>query len=161
MIRLTIKSGSVETVFKRARKSTEDFLPPPSTEIANPLMNKSLTVFTDVITTPEFDRPRPDRLASGNPNRTTWNHYESSGVSAGLWECEVGSWRIAFANDKDEFFHVLEGRIRITDEAGISKEFGPGDACVIPGGFSGLFEVVEQVKKHYVFVERNKFSPNN
>jgi uncharacterized cupin superfamily protein len=121
-------------------------------------MTKLLTVFTGAITSPEFDRPRQDRLVSGNPNRTTLNHYESSGVSAGLWECEVGSWRIAFAEDKDEFFHVIEGRIRITDADGITKEFGPGDACVIPGGFTGIFEVLEQVKKHYVFIERGNFS---
>lgn len=121
-------------------------------------MSKSLTVFSGATTPPEFDRPRPDRLVSGNPNRTTWNHYENAGVSAGLWECAVGSWRIAFAEDKDEFFHVLSGRIRITDSDGIAKEFGPGDACVIPGGFTGLFEVLEHVKKHYVFIERGDFS---
>lgn len=121
-------------------------------------MSKSLTVFSGASTQPELDRPRPDRLVSGNPSRTTWNHYEYSGVSAGLWECEVGAWRIAFADDKDEFFHVIEGQIRITDADGIAKEFGPGDACVIPGGFTGLFEVLEPVRKHYVFIERSNFS---
>lgn len=73
-------------------------------------------------------------------------------------ECEVGSWRIAFAEGKDEFFHVIEGRIRITDSDGIAKEFCAGDACVIPGGFTGIFEVLEHVKKHYVFIERGNFS---
>lgn len=126
--------------------------------MASLAMNKSLTVFTGATTQPELDRPHPDRLVSGNPNRTTWNHYEDSGVSAGLWECEVGSWRIAFAEDKDEFFHVLKGRIRITDVDGVAKEFRPGDSCVIPCGFTGLFEVLEPVKKHYVFVERSCFS---
>lgn len=121
-------------------------------------MSKSLTVFTGATTSPEFAPPRTDRLVSGNPNRTTWNHYENAGVFAGLWECEVGSWRIAFAEDKDEFFHVLSGRIRITDSDGIAKEFGPCEACVIPGGFTGTFEVLEQVKKHYVFIERGNFS---
>ena len=121
-------------------------------------MSKSLTVFTGATIAPEFDHPRPHRLVTGNPKRTTWNHYESSGVSAGLWECEIGSWRIAFEEDKDEFFHVLSGRIRITDDLGKSRNFGPGEACVIPGGFSGLFEVLEPVKKHYVFIERSNFS---
>lgn len=159
MSKLTIKRSSVETVFKRGRKSTEDFRASTPSENPRPCMHKSLTKFTDATTQPEFDRPRPDRLVSDNPTRTTWNHYECSGISAGLWECEIGAWRIAFAEGKDEFFHVLQGRIRITDAEGITKEFGPGDACVIPGGFSGLFEVLEQVKKHYVFVERGKFSP--
>ena len=121
-------------------------------------MHKILTTFSHANTEPEFDSPRPDRLVSGNPKRTTWNHYKDKGVSSGLWECEVGAWRIAFADDKDEFFHVLEGRIRITDMAGTPKEFGPGDACMIPGGFTGTFEVLEHVKKHYVLIERKGFS---
>jgi uncharacterized protein len=122
------------------------------------MMNKALTVFAEATTSPELDHPRPDRRISGNPDRTTWNHYENAGVSAGLWECDLGAWRIAFADDKDEFFHVLSGRIRITDASGVAKVFGPGDACVIPGGFAGLFEVLEPVKKHYVFIERSGFS---
>lgn len=48
----------------------------------------------------------------------------------------------------------MEGRIRITDEDGLAREFGPGDACVIPGGFIGLFEVLELVRKHYVVMVR-------
>lgn len=121
-------------------------------------MNKKLTAFAESRAAPEFDRPRPDRLVSGNPNRSTWNHYNKAGVSAGLWACEVGAWQISFAGDKDEFFHVLSGRIRITDSDGVSNEFCPGDACVIPGGFTGLFEVLEPVRKHYVFIERGDFS---
>jgi uncharacterized protein len=117
-------------------------------------MTKTLTTFADATTPATFDRPRPDRLVSGNPLRTTWNHYERDGFSAGVWACAIGAWRIAFAQGKDEFFHVLEGRIRISDEAGNAKEFGPGEACVIPAGFSGLFEVLEPVKKRYVIVER-------
>ena len=115
---------------------------------------KTLTSFALCITAPEIDYPRPDRLVSGNPTRTTWNHYETDGVSAGLWECEPGAWRIAFADDKDEFFHVISGRIRISDEAGVAREFGPGDAAVIPAGFTGLFEVLEHVRKHYVIIDR-------
>ncbi|HEX4878269.1 MAG TPA: cupin domain-containing protein [Limnobacter sp.] len=105
-------------------------------------------------TKPGLDQPRPDRLVHGNPHRSTWNHYENRGVSAGLWACEVGAWRIEFAPGKDEFFHVLEGRICITSEEGEAREFGPGDACVIPAGFKGVFEVLEPVKKHYVFIDR-------
>ena len=40
----------------------------------------------------------------------------------------------------------------VTD--GDTAEFGPGDACVIPGGFTGTFEGLETVRKHYVVVER-------
>lgn len=118
-------------------------------------MTPTLTAFSGATTPPAHDHPRPERLVSdNNPLRTTWNHYEQAGVAAGVWACEPGAWRIAFAAGKDEFFHVLEGRIRITDAAGVAREFGPGEACVIPGGFTGLFEVLEPVRKHYVLVDR-------
>lgn len=115
-----------------------------------------LTVFRTADTAPDYDRPRPDRLVAGNPLRTTRNHFTSTGgdVTAGVWSCEPGAWRIAFAAGKDEFFHVIAGRLRITDAEGEIAEFGPGDAGVIPAGFTGVFEVVELVTKHYVVVDR-------
>lgn len=105
---------------------------------------------------PEFDHPRQERRLQGNPLRTTWNHFASASgeVSAGVWACEVGSWRIAFADNKDEYFFVLEGRCRVVDEKGHGAEAGPGDALVIPAGFRGVFEVLEPIRKHYVIVER-------
>ncbi len=117
-----------------------------------------LVAFSAAETEPSFDRPRPERLVHGNPARTTWEHYAnpSGEVSCGEWACEVGAWRIAFDEHSDEFFHVLAGRIRITDAAGNAREFGAGDACVIPAGFSGTFEVLEAVKKQYVVIKRKR-----
>lgn len=115
-----------------------------------------LIPFSQAISSPSYDRPRPERLVQGNPARTTWEHYAnpSGEVSCGVWACEVGAWRIAFDETSDEYFHVQEGRIRITDDAGNACEFGAGEACVIPAGFTGVFEVLEPVKKHYVMVKR-------
>ena len=103
-----------------------------------------------------LDYPKPERLVRGNPARHTWNHFSSSqgDVSAGIWACEPGAWRIAFAANKDEFFTVLEGRVRITDADGLAHEVGPGEAAVIPAGFAGVFEVLEAVRKYYVVVDR-------
>ena len=115
-----------------------------------------LTVFSARQPAPVFDRPRPDRLLAGNPQRTTWEHFLTANgdLSAGIWACEPGAWKIAFPVGKDEFFCVIEGRLRITDDDGDAAEFGPGDACVIPAGFTGTFEVLEAVRKHYVVIER-------
>lgn len=116
----------------------------------------AITSFDSPATLPSYDHPRPDRLLSGNPRRTTWHHFTSASgdMDAGVWACEVGSWRIAFADNKDEFFFVTEGRCRLVDEQGHAVEAGPGSAMVIPAGFKGIFEVLEPVKKHYVIVER-------
>lgn len=105
---------------------------------------------------PAYDHPRPDRLIEGNPQRTTFEHFLSAtgDLSAGIWACEPGAWRIAFAPGKDEFFCVISGRIRIADADGVAREFGPGDACIIPGGFTGSFEVIESVRKYFVVIDR-------
>ena len=104
----------------------------------------------------ELRLPRPERLVAGNPQRAHVGPLRARRHVRRAVGCEPGAWRIAFADDTDEFFHVLSGRIRITDEGGLAREFGPGEACVIPAGFNGVFEVLETVAKHYVFVKRGE-----
>lgn len=115
-----------------------------------------LTTFREGNVAPAYDHPRPDRLVRGNPRRTTWTHCSNPalGSDAGLWACEPGAWNIAFPADKEEFFCVLEGKIRITDARGHAETFGPGESCVIPPGFTGTFEVLEAVRKYFYVVER-------
>lgn len=115
-----------------------------------------IILFSQQTTAAEQDYPRPERLAAGNPLRTTWNHFtnDSGEVYAGVWASEVGSWRIEFGAREDEFFFVTEGRCRIIDAAGNATEAGVGQSLVIPANFKGVFEVLEPMKKNYVIVER-------
>lgn len=53
------------------------------------------------VTTPKFEQPSSERLVEGNPLRTTGNHFECDGMSAGLWPCEFGAWGFAAADDTD------------------------------------------------------------
>ncbi len=103
-----------------------------------------------------LDQPRETRREAGAPWRRTWTLHESpDGVfSAGIWECEVGRWRIEFPPGEDEYFHVLSGRARLHGPQGSVTDIGPGEAAVIPGGFQGSFEVLEPVRKHFVVVTR-------
>ncbi len=102
------------------------------------------------------DHPRPDRLEQGNPRREAWSLYESADgqMSAGIWACEVGRWRIVFPAGKDEYFFVLEGHVRLHDREGDVVDVQAGQGAVIPGGFEGAFEVISPVRKHFVVVER-------
>lgn len=102
------------------------------------------------------DRPRPERLEQGNPRRETWALYESADgqMSAGIWACEVGRWRIVFPQGKEEYFFVLEGWVRLHHRDGGHTDVRAGQGAVIPGGFEGAFEVIEPVRKHFVVVER-------
>lgn len=102
-----------------------------------------------------IDRPRPDRLVSAqSPRRETWTLYEPADgqMSAGIWACEVGRWRIVFPPGKHEYFFVLEGHVRLHDVDGGFVDVRAGEAAVIPGGFEGAFEVLSPVRKHFVVV---------
>ncbi|WP_436862370.1 cupin domain-containing protein [Acinetobacter haemolyticus] len=101
-----------------------------------------------------IDYPRPDRLVTGNPKRLTYSLYEHLHMDCGIWQCEVGAWNIQFADNKQEFFQVIEGAVRIHDAKTASfVEVTAGNAGIIPPAFVGTFEVVETVKKYYVIVE--------
>ena len=103
---------------------------------------------------PEIDHPREDRREIGAPERRTWMVYasERAGMSAGIWECEVGRWRIQMDHDEHEYMIVLSGRARLHAQDGTVTEVGPGEAIVIPAGFAGSFEVTERLRKHFVIV---------
>lgn len=101
---------------------------------------------------PVLDQPRADRRVHGAPQRRTWTLHEAGPMSAGVWECEPGRWRIVFPEGRQEYFHVLQGRVLLHGPAG-TVDVGPGQGAVIPPGFEGEFEVVEAVRKHFVFVD--------
>lgn len=98
------------------------------------------------------DQPREDRRVSGAPHRKTWTLHDAGPMSAGVWECEVGRWRIVFPAGRQEYFHVLQGRVRLHGPQG-AVDIGPGQGGVIPPGFEGEFEVLEAVRKHFVLVD--------
>ncbi len=120
------------------------------------MCNPKIVVLNQQKSQPVFDCPRPDRLISGNPRRQTWEQFvnHSGELSCGIWLCEAGSWRIQFTDNKDEFFCVIEGLVRLHDDKGVAAEVRAGEAAIIPAGFSGVFEVVEPVRKYYVVLER-------
>lgn len=117
---------------------------------------KRITLFSHSSVEPTVDYPRVERLVAGNPRRQTWSYFEEpkAGLSAGIWACEKGAWRIAFADDKDEFFAVINGHVRLHEADGKIVDVHAGEAAVIPAGFTGVFEVVAPVRKYFVVIER-------
>jgi len=83
-------------------------------------------------------------------NMTTLNHYTdpTEQFFAGIWHSSVGAKTVNYT--EEEVCHILEGRVRLTDEAGNAKEFGAGSTFVLPAGFKGIWETIEPIKKIYV-----------
>jgi len=117
-------------------------------------MNPSPPIVTfDSVVEPQRSEPAGDRLVSGKPQLTAWNHFtdRSQQFFAGVWSATRGTWRIQYS--ECEFCHLLEGRVALTDRDGRRWEFGPGDNFVVPAGFAGTWEVIEDCRKVYAIFE--------
>jgi uncharacterized cupin superfamily protein len=112
----------------------------------------SIIDFRDVVAGDE-SVPEPARVVSGKPRTLVVNRYEepSGQFFAGDWSSTVGKWHVAYS--EHEFCHLLEGKVVLTSDTGSQWHFGPGDAWVIPAGFSGTWETLEPARKRYAIFE--------
>ena len=97
--------------------------------------------------------PAAHNILAGAPRAAVANQYaDASGqFFCGLWQSTAGKWRVRYT--EHEFCVILEGRVRIEGEGGESNEFRPGDAFVVPAGFTGSWEVLESCRKWYAIFE--------
>ena len=114
---------------------------------------QSIVVFGN---SPAEERKGPvdaKHLIAGNPVHQVLNYYDSNEdqYRAGIWSSSCGKWH-AFSG-RNEFCHMLSGRVRLTDQDGNSREFVAGDAFVIGPEFDGTWEVLEDARKYYVIFE--------
>lgn len=120
------------------------------------MQNNQITRFSDI--TPETTSQHPDEAnrIKGNPLRIAREYFanDTHGVRAGTWEAGEGVYRIALGADKHELFHILTGRVIISEPDGANpRQFVAGDTGVIPPGFKGIFEIVEAASKFWVVTE--------
>ena len=97
---------------------------------------------------PKVDRPAPDRLISGDPVFTTWNHEETDGLYCGIWQSTPGKWKVAY--DEWEYCRILEGVSVISEDGGAAVTVRAGDSFILRPGFKGSWEVLETTRKDYV-----------
>jgi uncharacterized cupin superfamily protein len=95
--------------------------------------------------------PERSHILSGKPEQTATYIYRSPDdlFAAGIWTCQTGKFRIDFG--RAEFIQLIEGVVTVTDAEGVAKTYRAGDAFVTPAGFSGTWEVIEPVKKHFTW----------
>jgi uncharacterized protein len=115
-------------------------------------MNASI-VRLDTPLEPEVSAPTADRLLAGVPEHRVWNYFTdlSQAFFAGRWAGTRGKWRVRYT--ENELCVMTAGRVVITSDSGERAEFGPGAAFVIPAGFVGTWEVLEDCAKVYAIFE--------
>jgi uncharacterized cupin superfamily protein len=97
--------------------------------------------------------PAPEQLLAGEPRHVLANHYEepTQQFFSGTWASTRGKWRVNYT--EHEFCHMLAGRVVIVSDGGERSEFRTGDTFVIPAGFKGTWEVVEDCRKLYAIFQ--------
>jgi uncharacterized protein len=102
---------------------------------------------------PEVSEPTPDRLLSGTPELAVSNFFTDSTQQffAGRWAATRGKWRVRYT--ENELCVMTAGRVVIEGAGGERHTFVAGDAFVIPAGFSGTWEVIEDCAKVYAIFE--------
>jgi len=101
----------------------------------------------------EVSEPPAERRIAGSPELRVANYY-SDGTQqffAGRWAATRGKWRVRYT--ENELCVMTAGRVVIVSDAGERASFGPGDAFVVPAGFAGTWEVLEDCAKIYAIFE--------
>jgi len=102
---------------------------------------------------PEASAVASERLLRGTPRTLVANYFADTTQQffAGTWSASCGKWRIRYT--ENELCVMTAGRVVLANEAGESWEFAAGDAFVVPAGFCGTWEVLEDCTKIYALFE--------
>ena len=105
---------------------------------------------------PEAAELLPGRLIAGTPQLEVRNFFADASQQffAGRWSATRGKWRVRYT--ENELCVMTSGRVTIESEAGERSSFGPGEAFVVPAGFAGTWEVVEDCSKIYAVFEARR-----
>ena len=113
-------------------------------------MSAPITVLRDTHPLPVLDACKWEKL-EGDPHTVNLNAYTSEDGSKimGTWICTPGKWRVNY--EKWEYCHFQEGYCVITPEGMEPIHLRAGDIFVVEPGMKGTWEVVETVRKYFVF----------
>ena len=97
--------------------------------------------------------PPAEQLIAGTPELQVRNYFNDGTQQffAGRWSATRGKWRVRYT--ENELCVMTAGRVLIESTNGERASFGPGDAFVVPAGFTGTWEVLEDCAKIYAIFE--------
>jgi uncharacterized protein len=101
----------------------------------------------------ELSEPPAERVLAGKPQLRVGNFFADSSQQffAGRWSATRGKWRVRYT--ENELCVMTAGRVVIESESGERSAFATGDAFVVPAGFAGTWEVLEDCAKIYAIFE--------
>ena len=71
-------------------------------------------------------------------------------TKTGSWWCAAGGWPSPAQRGTTEVFYVFSGSGCVTDIDGTPHHFGSGDVVILPKGWSGRWDVFEDIHKVWV-----------
>lgn len=115
-------------------------------------MNTSI-VRLDGAVAAEESEPPAERLIAGTPELQVSNYFTDTSQQffAGRWAATRGKWRVRYT--ENELCVMTAGKVVIESSSGERMSFAAGDAFVIPAGFTGTWEVIEDCTKIYAIFE--------
>ena len=75
-------------------------------------------------------------------------------ISAGAWWCAEGGWPSPTPRVTTEVFYVLDGHACVTDMDGTRHFMGPGDLVILPKGWSGRWNVMDDIHKVWFVIDQ-------
>lgn len=90
----------------------------------------------------------PERVREGAPVTETKLDFEHDArVFAGEWSASAGAWTVTY--EEWEFCHLIEGVCELVSADGTVARYEAGDSFIIEPGFTGLWRVIEPMKKRF------------
>mmetsp|Transcript_712 Transcript_712/g.1533 ORF Transcript_712/g.1533 Transcript_712/m.1533 type:complete len:338 (+) Transcript_712:131-1144(+) len=146
-------SSSDPTSTNNDNHNSDNNLPPRPT-----FHHAQLDYFAIDLLSPPCPRKNAD---VGTPCDSYRELCDLDSTSAGSWYCSSGGWPSPNPRSTTEVFYVLDGHGRLIDEDGMEHYFGPGDTVILPKGWSGRWDVLENVRKVWFVHEHDDVKKEN
>src|SRR5262245_41944092 len=116
-------------------------------------MNTSLVLLDGPPVESDESELAADKVISGRPVARVANYFtdRTQQFFAGRWSATRGTWRVRYT--ENELCVMTAGKVVIESESGERRTFRAGDAFVVPAGFAGTWEVLEDCSKIYAIFE--------
>eukprot|EP00929_Paragymnodinium_shiwhaense_P067164 TRINITY_DN33807_c0_g1_i1.p1 TRINITY_DN33807_c0_g1~~TRINITY_DN33807_c0_g1_i1.p1 ORF type:complete len:299 (+),score=25.08 TRINITY_DN33807_c0_g1_i1:89-985(+) len=88
---------------------------------------------------------------SGQPSDASKSLYKDGRTSVGSWSCTAGGFPVP-ERSTTEVFYIFRGEGTLTDSDGTVHPWKAGDTVVLPKGWSGRWDIAQEIHKVFVVV---------